>query len=98
MTFRLRHEWTEGALLPGAALATCSYCETLRVTEGSGVTFIRRKLLDEERVSAVEPPCVAPSFFRAPDEIPAVRAVVASPRGPAVCTPPTSADPQGPLW
>lgn len=32
MTFQLRHEWTIGAEVNGAQLATCDNCQTLRVT------------------------------------------------------------------
>lgn len=78
MTFRLRHEWTEGArfpALPGRAamkLSTCSHCETLRVQHGddeheAGRVFIRRKLKEDERVTPIEPPCISPGVpFRPP--------------------------------
>jgi hypothetical protein len=73
MGFRLRHEFVEGAALPdgrggiGAQLSVCEECETLRVSEASGVTFIRRKEEEAERVSSKEPPCISSGApFRAP--------------------------------
>lgn len=78
MTFRLRHEWTEGARLPAvaaahppqvdrpaASLASCRGCGLLRVVEGDRVAFVRRRA-DAQRVTVEEPPCVSGASFRAP--------------------------------
>lgn len=67
MTFRLRHEWTIGALVNGTQLATCQHCGTLRAENETGRSFIRRARLESERVRDVEPPCVSPALhFSAP--------------------------------
>ncbi len=78
MTFRLRHDWTVGARVPGrdpdtdriteTRLATCAHCGTLRSESAGGATlFVRRAAEESERVRRDEPPFVAPtSRFRAP--------------------------------
>ena len=42
MTFQLRHEWTIGAEVNGAQLATCDNCQTLRVTLERSAPLSRR--------------------------------------------------------
>lgn len=79
MSFRLRHDWATGAVLPRvvaahppllerppAALSSCRACGVLRVIEGEREAYVRRRA-DAERVTAVEPPCVSTDApFRAP--------------------------------
>lgn len=68
MTFRLRHDFKDGASILGMQLATCMHCETLRVTlPNAAPHFIRRAKVESERVRDAEPPCTSPALhFRAP--------------------------------
>lgn len=66
MGWRLRHEWTIGARVNGAQLATCVHCGTLRAADDRGVRFFRRVQDEAERVRALEPPCLAPRETRRP--------------------------------
>lgn len=60
MSWRLRHEWRDGATVNGARLATCVHCGTLRAVDERGARFIRRVQNEDERVRTDEPPCLAP--------------------------------------
>ena len=60
MTFRLRHEWSEGVTILGMSLATCAHCGSLRSRVGSVTSFIRRTTVEADRVSETEPPCIEP--------------------------------------
>lgn len=67
VTFRLRHEWVQGATINGVTLATCAHCETLRSAEEKQVVHIRRKVDEDERVTVAEPRCISPEGrFREP--------------------------------
>lgn len=61
MSFRLRHEWKDGARVNGAQLALCPHCEALRVElEPGRFRYVRRVELEAERVRDTEPPCLSP--------------------------------------
>ncbi len=69
MTFRLRHEFTDGAVVNGSKLGTCPHCATLRVVDlASGVAhFIRRAIEPQRVIDGPEPPCISATVpFRAP--------------------------------
>ena len=81
MSFRLRHDWIEGAALPlgsaaaagrvesAAFLSSCSHCGVLRVRDAlAGIdVFLSRASSDDDRIRAASPPCVSSSpHFRAP--------------------------------
>lgn len=71
MTFRLRHEWREGAVVNGSKLSSCKHCETTRVHHlASGkVHFLRavaEKFAHMDRVFEREPPCVSPRIQHMP--------------------------------
>lgn len=59
-TWRLRHDWHDGATVNGARLATCRACGALRATTDAGSIFVRRVEDEAERVRTSEPPCIAP--------------------------------------
>ena len=68
MTFRLRHEFTPGAVVNGAQLGSCAHCATLRVLElATGLTHYVRRAVDNRVVDGAEPPCITTDVpFRAP--------------------------------
>ena len=58
MTWSLHHEWSPGAYINGAQLATCRHCGALRVTQPWGSSYIRPKMAQGKRVTDREPVCV----------------------------------------
>lgn len=81
MTFRLRHEWTSGARVNGADLATCPHCATLRVTlmvagGADEVHFIRR-ISDAPKLEGQE--CARVDYMK-PDTDPDARVTRIEPR------------------
>lgn len=65
-TWRLHHDWHDGARINGARLATCRACGTLRATSDAGAVYVRRVEDETERVRTIEPPCVAPTRRQVP--------------------------------
>jgi len=70
VTFKLAHDFVEGATFLGLRLASCKDCGALRVIDDRAagrVTWIRRASIEEERIRELAPPCVPPPVhFRAP--------------------------------
>jgi hypothetical protein len=72
----MAHDWVIGSVLPtGVVLATCAHCETLRATEVDSevdserpavLHFFRRRADEAERVTRIEPACIAPPRFFTP--------------------------------
>ena len=60
-TWRLHHDWHQGARINGAQLATCRACGALRATSEAGTVYVRRVEDEAERVRTLEPPCIAPT-------------------------------------
>ena len=64
MSYRLRHEWVRGAVVNGAQLSVCEFCETLRVEPDGPEYYIRRcaeGAPTADRVVDTRPPCIAPA-------------------------------------
>ncbi len=55
MTFRLRHEFKDGALIAGTQLAHCAHCETLRITVGDEPPRYQQR---RKESTADAPPCL----------------------------------------
>lgn len=69
-----------GSVAVGAMLAVCMHCETLRVTEASRTSFVRRVPEHLGRVLDVPPPCLKPPRYR-PEQLECVAAEAKSPDG-----------------
>jgi hypothetical protein len=57
----MMHDWKPGATILTATLAICKQCDSIRVTEGESVHYIRRVAhVRDERIALEEPECVPP--------------------------------------
>lgn len=64
MSYRPSHDFIDGASILGAQLATCSHCQTLRVTNAARhpqPRFVVRTTDESKRDTFEVPPCIAPT-------------------------------------